>query len=230
MFERFTDSARDVVVGAQHEARRLGHDAIGTEHLLLALLLDENTVAARAPASLAGSVDAVRQQVEATTGRGPGSPDTHIPFTPRGKKTLELALRAALQLHDAHIGAEHILLGLVPEGPGTSTGTAIRALAQLGVQPADIRGRVLELLGHAADASPEEDRVEVSISRESSVSMGMQAASGDEPRCPRCNADAVANLRAREVPVADESTTTRVTLVWCDVCGAVIGVLPSDSS
>jgi len=116
MFERFTDRARRVVVLAQEEARLLNHNYIGTEHLLLGLIREGDGVAAEALESLGISLDAVRQQVEEIIGQGQQAPSGHIPFTPRAKKVLELSLREATQLGQDHIGAEHILLGLVREG------------------------------------------------------------------------------------------------------------------
>jgi ATP-dependent Clp protease ATP-binding subunit ClpC len=140
MFERFTDQARRVVVLAQEEARLLGHDYIGTEHILLGLLSAGHGMAARALGSLDISLDAARQQVEEIIGRGIGQPGGHIPFTPRAKKVLELSLREALQLGDNYIGTEHILLGLVREGDGVGA----QVLVRLGPSLADVRARVLE--------------------------------------------------------------------------------------
>jgi ATPases with chaperone activity, ATP-binding subunit len=98
MFERFTDGSRRVVVLAQDEARRLNHDYIGTEHILLGLIREGDGVAARTLESLGVSLEAVRQQVEEIIGQGQQAPSGHIPFTPRAKKVLELSLREALQL------------------------------------------------------------------------------------------------------------------------------------
>lgn len=118
MFERFTDRARRVVVMAQDEARLLDHDYLGTEHLLLALL-DENAggLALTAMKDYISLEDA-RSKVEELVGRGPRALLGHIPFTPRHKKVLELALREALQLGHNYIGPEHLLLALIREGEG----------------------------------------------------------------------------------------------------------------
>jgi ATP-dependent Clp protease ATP-binding subunit ClpC len=120
MFERFTDRSRRIVVLAQEEARRLDHNWIGTEHILLGLIREGEGVAARALESIGVSLDVVRQKVEEIIGRGQQAPSGHIPFTPRAKKVLELSLREALQLGDNYIGTEHILLGLVREGDGVA--------------------------------------------------------------------------------------------------------------
>jgi len=118
MFERFTDRARRVVVRAQEEARGLKHNFIGTEHLLLALLDEGEGVAARVLTRFNMRPEPVREEVKAMVGTGSSAPSGHIPFTPRAKKVLELALREALQLHHDYIGTEHILLGVVREGEG----------------------------------------------------------------------------------------------------------------
>jgi ATP-dependent Clp protease ATP-binding subunit ClpC len=118
MFERFSGQARNVVVSAQEEARALDHNYIGTEHLLLGLLATSDSLASASLAALGFTHDSVRDAVEASVGRGKASPGGHIPFTPRAKKVLELALREALQLKHNYIGTEHILLGLLREGQG----------------------------------------------------------------------------------------------------------------
>jgi ATP-dependent Clp protease ATP-binding subunit ClpA len=120
MFERFTDRARRVVVLSQEEARRLHHNYIGTEHVLLGLLGDQEGVAGRVLASFGLSADGVRHEVVAMIGEGQQEVSDRIPFTPRAKKTLELSLREALQLHHDYIGTEHILLGLIREGDGVA--------------------------------------------------------------------------------------------------------------
>jgi ATP-dependent Clp protease ATP-binding subunit ClpC len=142
MFERFTDRARRVVVLAQEEARMLGHDYIGTEHILLGLIHEGEGVAAKALESLGVSQQAARQQVEEIIGRGQQAPSGHIPFTPRAKKVLELALREALQLGHNYIGTEHILLGLIREGEGV----AAQVLVKLGADLNRVRQQVIQLL------------------------------------------------------------------------------------
>jgi ATP-dependent Clp protease ATP-binding subunit ClpC len=113
MFERFTDRARQVVVLAQEEARNLHHNYIGTEHILLGLLHEGRGIAAQALTTLGIDQEAVRQRVIEIVGRGDQNPAGHIPFTPRAKKVLQLALREALQFGHNYIGTEHILLGLL---------------------------------------------------------------------------------------------------------------------
>src|SRR5215212_9347534 len=143
MFERFTERARKVVVLAQEEARHFNHNYIGTEHLLLGLLREDEGVAARALASLNVTLDEVREQVESIVGYGEEGTGAQAPFTPRSKKVLELALREALQLGHNYIGTEHILLGLVRE----SEGVAARVLSNLDVDPDKVRREVVRRLG-----------------------------------------------------------------------------------
>jgi ATP-dependent Clp protease ATP-binding subunit ClpC len=120
MFERFTAYARHVVVLAQEEARRLNHNYIGTEHILLGLLGEPDGIAFGILRDIGISLDSARQEVTELIGLGKQEPGKHIPFTPRAKKTLEYALREALQLHHNYIGTEHILLGLIREGDGVA--------------------------------------------------------------------------------------------------------------
>ena len=143
MFERFTERARKVVVLAQEEARHFNHNYIGTEHLLLGLLREDEGVAARALSSLNVTLDEVREQVESIVGYGEEGTGGQAPFTPRSKKVLELALREALQLGHNYIGTEHILLGLVRE----SEGVAARVLNNLDVDPDKVRREVVRMLG-----------------------------------------------------------------------------------
>jgi ATP-dependent Clp protease ATP-binding subunit ClpA len=145
VFERFTDRARRVVVYAQEEALALSHDYIGTEHLLLGLIHEGESVAAKALESINISLEAVRSEVEDIIGYGQTVPTGHIPFTPRAKKVLELSLREALQLGHEYIGPEHILLGLLREGDGI----AAQVLQKLGADLGLVRQRVIEILsGH----------------------------------------------------------------------------------
>jgi ATP-dependent Clp protease ATP-binding subunit ClpC len=146
----FTDRARRVVVRAQDEARLLNHDYLGTEHLLLGLIGEGEGegegVAVRALESLGISLEAVRAQVQEIIGQGQSAPTSHILFTPRAKKVLELSFREALQLHHNYIGTEHLLLGLIGEGEGV----AAQVLMQLGADLSRVRQRVIELRSGAA--------------------------------------------------------------------------------
>ena len=142
MFERFTDRARRVVVLAQEEARGLKHNFIGTEHILLALLDERDALAARALTRFGMQPEPVREEIKALVGTGASAPAGHIPFTPRAKKVLELALREALQLKHDYIGTEHILLGVVREGEGVGA----QILKEHAVDLETVRITVIDLL------------------------------------------------------------------------------------
>jgi hypothetical protein len=137
-FERFTDPARDVVVLAQEEARALRHNYLGTEHILLALLGVEEGVAAEALRALGVHLDAARGVVREIIGEGEADPPAQLPFTPRSKKTLELALREALKLGHSYIGTEHLLLAVSSQ----EEGLAAQVLRRLGVDDEHLRAEV----------------------------------------------------------------------------------------
>jgi hypothetical protein len=142
VFERFDEESRQVVVLAQDEARALKHNYIGTEHILLGLLREEEGLAARVLESLDITVKEVRFQIARIVGQGDEVTTGQIPFTPRAKKVLELALREALSLGHNYIGTEHILLGVVRENEGV----AARILLDFGADPETIRDEVIRVL------------------------------------------------------------------------------------
>jgi ATP-dependent Clp protease ATP-binding subunit ClpC len=142
VFERFTERARDVVVLAGEEARALRHNYLGTEHLLLGLLRREDGLAARLLDSLGVTAETVRDQVRTIVGEGDEVPSGQIPFTPRAKKVLELALREALSLGHNYVGTEHILLGLARENEGV----AARILLDFDLDADKIRTEVIRIL------------------------------------------------------------------------------------
>jgi ATP-dependent Clp protease ATP-binding subunit ClpC len=142
MFERFTDRARRVVVLAQEQARMLGHDHVGTEHVLLGLIHEGSGVAAKVLESLGIGPETVRERVVQVTGRGEHSPSGHIPFTPQAKDVLRLALRESRALGHNYVGTEHILLGLI----GAGDGVAARVLTGLGADLSGVREQVVRIL------------------------------------------------------------------------------------
>ena len=142
MFERFTERARQVIVLAQDEARALKHNSIGTEHILLGLLREEEGLAARVLDTLDITVEEVRAQVVRIVGQGDQVDTGQIPFTPRVKKVLELALQEALERDHNYIGTEHILLGLVRENGGVGA----RILLDFDVDPGKVRNEVIRML------------------------------------------------------------------------------------
>jgi ATP-dependent Clp protease ATP-binding subunit ClpA len=185
MFERFTNRARHVIVLAQEEARRLQHNYIGTEHILLGLLGEPSGLAFRALEGFGMSLDGAREEVKAIVGTGSGKLSGHIPFTPRAKKTLELALREALKLHHDYIGTEHILLGVIREADGVGA-RILKEHSDLG----EIRMAVLELLS----TTPAEATRLRRWLRRSSAADPEAAESGEQPEL-------------RTTPAADTSLT-----------------------
>ena len=163
MFERFTERARQVVVLAQDEARALKHNYIGTEHILLGLLREEEGLAARVLESLDITVEEVRAQVARIVGQGDEVTTGQIPFTPRAKKVLELALREALSLGHNYIGTEHILLGLVRENEGV----AARILLDFDADAEKIRNEIIRMLAgpgrrEQAEGGPPDEKLKSS--------------------------------------------------------------------
>jgi ATP-dependent Clp protease ATP-binding subunit ClpC len=142
MFERFTDRARRVVVEAQGEARALGHDYIGTEHLLLGLIHEGHGLAAGVLDSLGVDAEGLRERVVGIVGTGQHAVAAHIPFTPQAKQVLRLALSESLQLGHNYIGTEHLLLGLMQE----KDGVAAQVLADAGADLGRVRAEVVRLL------------------------------------------------------------------------------------
>jgi ATP-dependent Clp protease ATP-binding subunit ClpC len=143
MFERFTEKAIKVIMLAQEEARRLGHNFVGTEQILLGLIGEGTGVAAKTLKSLGVSLKDARVEVEKIIGRGSGFVAVEIPFTPRAKRVLELSWDEARQLGHNYIGTEHLLLGLIREGEGV----AVRVLENLGVELSRVRSNVIRMLG-----------------------------------------------------------------------------------
>ena len=147
MFERFTEKAIKVIMLAQEEARRLGHNFVGTEQILLGLIGEGTGVAAKVLKSMGINLKDARIEVEKIIGRGSGFVAVEIPFTPRAKRVLELSLEEARQLGHNYIGTEHLLLGLIREGEGV----AARVLENLGVDLTKVRTQVIRMLGETSD-------------------------------------------------------------------------------
>jgi ATP-dependent Clp protease ATP-binding subunit ClpC len=143
MWEPFTERARRSIVLAQEEAQRLGNNYIGTEHILLGIISEGESLAAKVLETLGVNLAKVRQEVEAIVGRGGQTVQQEMVFTPRAKRVIELAFEEARQLNHNYIGTEHLLLGLIREGEGV----AARVLTNLGVDPAKVRVQTTSLLG-----------------------------------------------------------------------------------
>jgi ATP-dependent Clp protease ATP-binding subunit ClpC len=218
VFERFDQRAREVCRLAGEEARLLNHNFIGSEHLLLGLIREDEGVAARALKQLGISLVAVREKVEETMGAPPTPPGGSPPFTPRAKKVLELSLREALQFGHNYIGTEHILLGLVREGEGV----AARVLVDLGADLSRVRQTVVDLLsGHPGTVAPTMQRAAVNTGR-------LFPPSGSPPDCPYCRSSLAASAGTRLMELVDEAsgTSRAFIVVYCTSCGASLAFNP----
>jgi ATP-dependent Clp protease ATP-binding subunit ClpC len=224
VFERFTDRSRRVLVLAQEEARLLNHSFIGTEHILLGLILEREGVAAKALESLDISLEAVHHKVEETIGMAGTAPSGSPPFTPRAKKVLELALREALQLGHSYIGTEHLLLGLLSEGEGV----AATVLVSLGTDLNRVRQRVMQFMSGTAG--------EVYVEG-TATARGVALRFGDEhpmkrgPLCPQCRANLTEEARHRTMSVTSENESDdpiSLDVVFCQRCGVIIEVFKSE--
>jgi ATP-dependent Clp protease ATP-binding subunit ClpC len=217
VFERFTDRARETLVMAQEEARLLHHGFIGSEHILLGLLRQEDSVAGEVLASFGVTLEAGRRVVESILGDGSaeaelGSP----PFTPRAKKILELSLRESLQLNHNYIGTEHLLLGLIREGEGVGA----QILKELKVDLGAARQRVLQFIAEKVDIDPSAATGQAS----SGPRMSRSTALRSSPRCPQCRAELADTARYRILEVRpdahdERNGPSRTTVVYCSVCG-----------
>ena len=147
MFNKFTERARKVILLAKEEAKRFNHDYIGTEHILLGLIREGEGVAAAVLQNLGLSSDQIRLEVEKLVQLGPSTiVSGDIPFTPKAKKVIELAMDEARNLGNNYIGTEHLLLGLIREGEGI----AAQVLVNLGLDLGKVRQEVMELLGSSS--------------------------------------------------------------------------------
>jgi hypothetical protein len=157
MFDRFTERARKVMGLARQEAQRFGHDYIGTEHILLGLVQEGSGVAAQVLKNLDVEMKKIRHEVEKIVKSGTNTVTMgQLPFTPRAKKVLELALEEAQQLGHNYIGTEHLLLGLIRENEGI----AAQVLMNMNVKLEEVREEVLELLGADVTNTPDDDEEE----------------------------------------------------------------------
>jgi ATP-dependent Clp protease ATP-binding subunit ClpC len=153
MFEWFTEKSFKVMILSQTESRRLGHNFVGTEQILIGLIGEETGIAAKVLKSMGVTLEDAKIEVEKIVGRGSGSVDIEIPFTPPSKRALEFAQAQSEELGHNYIGTEHLLLGLISE----SENKAVRVLETLGVNVATVRPQVIRMLGEQIEViSPPE--------------------------------------------------------------------------
>ncbi|MEU7747583.1 Clp protease N-terminal domain-containing protein [Nonomuraea sp. NPDC049158] len=142
MFEKFTDRARRIIVLSQDEARTLNHDSIGTEHLLLGLIREDEGVGAQVLKNLGLTLEDVRRQVEESRSRGESAPSGYLPFTSSANEVLQAANQESVQRGLDHIGTEHLLLGLIRD----RASVAVQVLVKLGADPDQVGRTMDELL------------------------------------------------------------------------------------
>ena len=176
MFERFTEKAIRVIMLAQEESRRLGHNFVGTEQLLLGLIAEGTGIAAKTLKSMGVNIKDARDEVEKIIGRGCGFVAVEIPFTPRAKKVLELSWDEARQLGHNYIGTEHLLLGLIREGEGV----AAKVLENLGVELNKCRSNVIKMLGETKTSSSGSSSGSASLATPGASSKNAKTPSLDE--------------------------------------------------
>src|ERR1051325_11139448 len=162
MSNRFTERAQRVILIAQEEAKRLNHDYVGTEHILLGLIALGEGVAAQVLANLGVDLRRVRAEIEKIVGTGDNVMLLgEIPFTPRAKKVLELAVEEAQNMGHNYVGTEHLLLGLIRE----EEGVAARVLENLGIRLDVVREEVISLLGEGQPHSSQQQQSSSSSSK-----------------------------------------------------------------
>jgi hypothetical protein len=220
VFERFTERARHALVLAQDESRELGHDYIGTEHLLLGVVREGGNPSAIVLERYGMTIDALRSRL--TPGEGPGG--TGVPFTPGAKRVLEQALKESLHLGDGDIEPEHLLLALTTED---ATGGAGALIHGLGGEPERVRRDLVEMLPKRA--APQRLRLGGRRLRPSPIGAG-KAVSGAV--CPVCLAPLRGQLRHETIdarpPGEPESAEVRpVVVLYCGSCGAALGATPT---
>jgi ATP-dependent Clp protease ATP-binding subunit ClpA len=232
MFERFTEKARRVVVLAQDESRELAHDHIGTEHLLLALIREEDGIAGKALAEAGITLDEARKQVEVLVPQGEPEPKRrsgkrwrrHVDFTTRAKKTMELSLRESLGLGHNYIGTEHLLLGLLSLGEGAG----IETLTTLSADPGQLRDNLLKIM-RASESNQLMEGLKSVVQAEPEVEVGVTMPPGEaaSPTCPKCHSDLAetAAVRTLDLPMHEVGETRAVTFAFCRRCGSWLGTV-----
>jgi ATP-dependent Clp protease ATP-binding subunit ClpA len=209
MFDRLSDGARRVVAAAEEEARRFGHPHVGTEHLVLGLLIEGESPAAQALEAAGATLAGARDKVTEAVGQNrPDASGRDLPFTPRAKRALERASRFSLQRRDSYVSTEHLLLGVL-----------------------DVEGRAGQVLrGLGVDVVSLRDSVDLGAERRSPGTAVEPAAQhrSSSPRCQACGTPLAAGLAFRVVPAAGEARESRdFTVVYCSACGSALGATPA---
>lgn len=247
MFERFAEEARRATALASQEARQLGHDLIGTEHMLVGLLALGDGIAFSVLTDFEVTLEDARRKV-AERVHPYGMGDVESPtFTPLAKKALERALREALQLDASLIGSEHLLLGLiaVPDGGGA------RILMELAGNLDQVRAAVVGQVSHRPGPGPPVEQTKAPVTSRTLRRWANQGrtvlrapgapstAPGPGPRCPSCQSSLATEARYHRIEVPPEASESggdlagpdvavadvvTVTVVFCGQCGATLGI------
>src|SRR4051812_48717203 len=213
MYEGFSDRARRVVTAAQEEARQLGHDHVGTEHLLLAVLVDGSTAAARVLVAAGATADGARRKVmEAVPANGSGAELDHLPLTARAQRALDRAARFARQRHDPEVSTGHVLLGILDV-----EGTAGQVLRGLGV---DVPALPAALEATARSRGAPTAVATVATPTPPAVE---EPAAAPAPCCSGCGAELAGALAYRTIAASGAEGQRRVTVIYCGSCGSVVG-------
>ena len=223
MFERFTDNARRLVVCAQEESRLLGHDSIGTEHLLLGSLREEAGIAARSLRALNLSLLQLRDEVAEVVQPARGAVSDHVPFSPRAKKVLEMSHEESRALGDDLIGTEHILLALCREGEGVGA----QILRKRGCDYSVVRSEVLRFRAEWQWREPPSAGGRAYASAHGALPSTREFGDVEPasfPRCPGCGAaiEETAAYKVLDVTKDAGSETVKVTFVFCGACGTTL--------
>ena len=173
-FDKFTERAKRVLVLAQEEARRMEHNYVGTEHILLGLIAEGNGVGAKILGDLDIGLDQARQAVEFVVGRGDKSRNAEISLTPRAKRVIDLSIQEARTLGHNFVGTEHLLIGLVAEGEGVAAGI----LEQMGATADRVRSAVIAAVGQGSGSTTKDNVVTCRIAAEDLAALDMLVEAG----------------------------------------------------
>jgi ATP-dependent Clp protease ATP-binding subunit ClpA len=221
VLERLSDRARRVLELAESEARRMGHQHVGTEHLLLGLLAEGESGAARALVAAGARLDAARERVAEAVGRDdrdPGGGPAELPYTRRAARALERASRLSLQRRDELVGTEHMLLSVLDV-----EGTAGQVLRRLGVDIAGLHDSVDLDDGDGRVAAPAPSSGEAAPPTREPVAAGARAGRTAPPRCPDCRAALDGALAYRLVVGRGRGDSRRFVVAYCSACGSALG-------
>lgn len=230
LFERCSDQARRALSLAGEEAHRLGHDFIGTEHLLLGLIAQAGTVASKVLSEAGADIAMARSEVALAVGRpaaqGPSARATSLPYTARARRALELALRESLRMSSAAIDSEHLLLGLLADGGGV----AGLVLSKLGAEPAGLRSVLVDQLApKGSETHSPHARAGGPLGTAASDTGELEEADAHlehtEATCPGCGSP-ITRVVLRSIPAEGAGRALELCGACCPSCSRLLAVLP----